>query len=165
MLDIAMRIAGFLSGSNDLGSPRYDIAKDYSTQLTVGTGAGAFDKIFADTRTISASSNDDIDLRGSTTDPFGVTSAIVELRFLAIKSAAANLNNIGVGGTVTNQITGIYSDASDQLILRPGMTLFLGPFPDGGVSLTAGTADLLRITNLAGTNSVTYDIFVAGVSA
>lgn len=39
MLDIAMRIAGFLSGSNDLGSPRYDIAKDYSFQLVAGTGA------------------------------------------------------------------------------------------------------------------------------
>jgi hypothetical protein len=164
-INFALRIAGDYNGSNDLGSARFELAQDWSLALANGTGAGQYDRMYSDNVSIGPSSNLDLDLRGGLTDPFGVTLNIVELRAIFIRSRIANLNNLGIGGTVTNQLTGIFSDVSDQLILRPGEVFFKGLFPDGAVTLTAGTADLLRLTNLAGTNTISVDVLIFGTSA
>lgn len=164
-INFALRVSGDYNGVNDLMSPRAEIVQDWSLQLANGTGANQFDRMYSDNVTIGPSSNLDLDLRGGLTDPFGVTLNIVELRAIFIRSRSTNLNNLGIGGTVTNQLTGIFTDVSDQIILRPGEVFFKGIFPDGGVTLTAGTADLLRLVNLAGTNSISADILIFGTSA
>lgn len=164
-MSFALRAAGDYNGLNDLGSARFELAQDWSLQLSSGTGSNQFDRMYSDNVSIAASSNLDLDLRGGLTDPFGATLNIVELRAILIRSRSTNLNNLGIGGTVTNQLTGIFSDASDQLILRPGEVFFKGIFPDGAVTLTAGTADLLRLTNLAGTNTISVDVLIFGTSA
>jgi hypothetical protein len=164
-INFALRIAGDYNGSNDLGSARFELAQDWSLSMSNGTGTNQYDRMYSDTVSIAASTSLDLDLRGGLTDPFGVTLNMVELRAIFIRSRLANLNNLGIGGTVANQLTGIFSDASDRLDLRPGEVFFKGIFPDGAVTLTAGTADLLRLTNLAGTNTISVDVLIFGTSA
>lgn len=162
-MKITQRIEGQDVGANDLASIIATIARDWTVDFASGTGTGQFDVAFMDTRALTTSQNDDIDLRGGSVDPMGVTLAMVEIRFIAIKNNGTV--SIGVGGTVTNQITGIFSDVSDRLIIPAGGSLLLGPYPDGAIAITAGTADLLRIANLSGSVAGSYDIIVLGVSA
>jgi hypothetical protein len=56
----------------------------------------------------------------------------------------------------------LFMAALDGIALTPGAA-FLAMFPDAnGVAITAGTGDLLTITNSAGSTSVSYDIVLIG---
>jgi hypothetical protein len=136
-------------------------------QLATGTGAGQADRLFSDTRTVNASSNDDLDLAAGLTDAFGASITFAKVKGLIITAAAANSNNIYVGGDATNTfLTWVVAEA-DAVILRPGATLalFAGEADSTGYAVTASTGDLLRITNAAGGSSVTYSIVIIGTSA
>lgn len=136
-------------------------------ELTSGTGAGKADKIFSDTRTISASSNDDLDLAAGLTDAFGASITFAKVKAIIITAAAANTNDIHVGGDATNTfLTWVVAEA-DAIVLRPGATfaLIAGVADATAYAVTASTGDLLRITNSAGGTSVTYSIVIIGTSA
>lgn len=136
-------------------------------QLTNGTGAGQADLVFSDTRTISASSNDDLDLAGGLTDAVGTSLTFARVKGFIITAAAANTNNIYVGGDATNTFLTWVVSEPDQVLLRPGATLalFAGSADATGYAVTASTGDLLRITNAAGGSSVSYSIVIIGASA
>lgn len=135
--------------------------------LASGTGAGQADLVFSDTRTISASSNDDLDLAGGLTNALGATLTFARVKALIVTAAAANSNNVIVGGDATNTFLTWVVAEGDAVILRPGasLALFAGVADATGYAVTASTGDLLRITNAAGGSSVTYDIVIIGASA
>jgi hypothetical protein len=55
--------------------------------------------------------------------------------------------------------------AGDGIALRPGAT-FVWISPDAtGVTVTAGTGDLLNIANSGAGTSVTYDVIIIGTSS
>lgn len=135
--------------------------------LTNGTGAGAADLIFSDTRTVNASSNDDLDLAGSLTDANGATLTFARIKALIVKASASNSNNVLVGGDATNTFLTYVVTEGDAIVLRPGaeLALFAGSADATGYAVTAGTGDLLRISNSGAGTSVTYDIVIVGASA
>ncbi len=140
---------------------------DAAIALANGTGAGQADRLFADTRTLSASGTEDLDLAGSLADAFGTAQVFARIKAIAIRAAAGNTNNVLVSRPASNGLASLFSAAGDQLILRPG-TLFLvaaGVDDATGYAVTAGTGDLLTITNSAGSTTVEYDIAVIGCSA
>lgn len=135
--------------------------------LTSGTGAGQADRLFTDTRTIAASGNDDLDLAAGLTDAFGASLTFARIKGLIVTAAAGNTNNVLVGGDATSTfLTWVVAEA-DAVILRPGATLalFAGSADATGYAVTATTGDLLRLTNSAGSTSVTYSIVIVGASA
>ncbi|MES2211416.1 MAG: hypothetical protein V4515_14730 [Chloroflexota bacterium] len=135
--------------------------------LTSGTGAGQADLVFSDTRTVGASSNDDLDLAGGLTDALGNALTFARIKGFIITASAANANNVYVGGDATNTFLTWVVSEPDQVILRPGATLalFAGAADATGYVVTAATGDLLRITNAAGGSSVSYSIVIIGASA
>lgn len=137
------------------------------TDLTSGTGAGQADVMFSDTRTITASGNDDLDLAATLTNVFGATVTFARVKALIVSAAAANSNNVLVGGDATNTFLTWVESEPDAVVLRPGATLalFAGVADATGYAVTASTGDLLRIRNAAGGTSVTYSIVIIGASA
>jgi hypothetical protein len=135
--------------------------------LTSGTGAGQADLVFSDTRTIAASGDDDLDLAGGLTDANGNTLTFARVKALIVTAAAGNTNNVLVGGDATSTFLTWVVAEPDAVILRPGASLALvaGVADATGYAVTATTGDLLRITNSAGSTSVTYDIVIVGSSA
>ncbi len=135
--------------------------------LATGTGAGQADKIFSDTRTIAASGSDDLDLAGTLLDAFGAAITMARVKALIVTAAAANVNNVLVGGDATNTFLTWVEAEPDAVVLRPGATLalFAGEADATGYAVTATTGDLLRIRNAAGGSSVTYSIVIIGCSA
>ena len=134
--------------------------------LTNGTGAGNADKIFTDRRTLAASGTEDLDLAGVLLDAFGAAITWARVKGIFISAAAANTNNVVVGAAAATQWATLLN-ATGTLTLRPGSSIcaIAGPADATGWAVTAGTGDLLKVANSAGSTSVTYDIVIIGASA
>lgn len=151
----------------DFGIPEASLAKNYTIALASGTGAGQADRIWTDTRTLGASANEDLDLAGVLTDAFGATLTFVKVKGIIVAAAAGNTNNVIIGNATSNGFVTFVGGATHTITVRPGgvFALVCGAADSNGYAVTAGTGDLLRIANSAGTTSVTYDIAIWGTSA
>lgn len=129
-----------------------------------GTAANQADRIFKDTRTLSASATEDLDFSGSLTDIYGATVAFADIRVLCVMADAANTNNVRVIRPAAAGIP-IFAAASDEIAVRPGGCFLYVAQDATAIPVTATSADLLTITNSAGSTSVTYSIVVIGASA
>lgn len=140
--------------------------------LSSGTAAAQSDTLYYAERTISASSNEDLDLTGTLTNSFGQTVTLAEIQGLIIiaapssSSGTQNTNNVVVGDAAANTWTTLLG-ADGTVTLRPG-TFFMvwaGQADATGYAVTAGTGDQLRVANSGAGTSVTYQIFIIGRSA
>lgn len=155
-------IRALYKSSNDLGTPQQEIPLEDPTELTSGTGEYQADLLFSDTRTINASSSEDLDLAGVLTDAFGAVLTMVEVVAVYIKAAAGNTNNVVVGNATAPVGLGFSSAAT--WTIPPG-GVFLVTAPEGGWAVGAGSTDDLKIANSGSGTSVEYDIIIVGRSA
>jgi hypothetical protein len=149
----------------DLGTVAAKIARSMGIVLGDGAGAGQANRMVSDTRTLAASSNEDLDLAGGLLDAFGVAVTFARVKLLLIAAAAGNTNNVVVGAAAATQWTTLLN-AAGTVTLRPGelMVVACGPADSVGHTVTAGTGDLLRVANSGAGTSVTYDIIVIGAA-
>lgn len=159
-------VRGTYAGTNDLASVTADFNSLPKTEITLtpGTSSGNADLIFMDTRTLAASATENLDLAGSLTDPLGATLTFVTIKAIYVKAASANTNNVVVGGAGSNTLLGIFSDATDKIVVKPG-GVFMWVAPATGATVTASTGDILLVANSSSGSSVTYDIVIIGTSA
>lgn len=150
-------------GSNDLGSPRQNLTQSLQAAITLssGTGSGQAQQLFSDTRTLAASATENLDMAGSLVDAFGTTLTFATIKVVKICAAAANTNNVVVGGAGSNTFVGMFSAATDKIAVRPG-GCFVWVAPQTGATVTAGTGDILLIANSGAGTSVTYDVILIG---
>jgi hypothetical protein len=153
-----------LTSALDLVTVSSPIEISERIRLTSGTGAGAADMQWSDTRTLSASATEDLDLAGSLTGPLGTTLTFARIKAVLIMAADGNTNDVQVTRPASNGAP-LFLAAGDGLAVKPG-GLFLWVAPNAaGVAVTASTGDLLTLTNSAGSTGVTYSIVVLGASA
>jgi hypothetical protein len=158
---VRARIEGkFTKAAPDGTSVEVFVDKAFERYLKPGTDIDEAQKLYTAKHTIAASGTLDLDFAAGMNDPFGVAQTFTRIKEILIIADGTNTNNVNVGGTVTNQIS-LFADASDIVPVRPGgcAQLDLG---DTGVSVTAGTADLLRIANSGSGSAVTFEIVVLG---
>lgn len=148
----------------DLGTPTDTFLKTVKIELANGTGANSADLMFHAQRSLNASATEDLDLAGSLAGPFGAAQVFVELRAILISASSANTNNVNVQRASSNGVP-LFLAASDGIPVPPGGVFFWSCPADGKVAVTAGTGDLLTITNSAGSTAVTYDVVIIGSSA
>ena len=146
---ISIRTLSNLTGTVGLSAVKSQVDQNKVTELTTV----ATDAIFSVTGTISGGANS-YDLAGSLTDPLGnaVTFAKVMAVFVINNSTTDSLtvggaNNIPMlgSGDVMNVALGAYMQYIDET----------------GITVTAGTGDLITIT---GTNGETFDLVIIGSS-
>ena len=162
--DLSIRVKGSLDGSNDLVSPKATFDINTLLQLVSGTGSGQADLMFSDTRTIAASSSENLDLAGGLTDPNGNTLTFVKVKAIYIKAASANTNDVQVGGAASNAFTGPFADATDKISLKAGQAMLITNVATGW-TVTASTGDILKVANSSSGSGVDYDIIIFGTSA
>jgi len=151
------------AGSTDLSTLTDNLNKVARTDLASGTAAGQADLIWHDQRTLAASDTEDLDLAASLVDVFGTTLTFVKLKAIVITAASANTNNVNVTRPASNGVP-VFLAAGDGMPVLPGGE-FKWVAPGAGVTVTAGTGDLLTLTNSAAGTSVTYDVVLIGTSA
>ncbi len=167
---VRLTVAASLTAARDLSTvgAAAPTTLDLAVALATGTGAGQADRIFADTRTLAASANEDLDLAGTTlSDGLGTAFSIARLKALVVRASADNTNNVIVGGAAATQFASWVGAAAHTVTLRPGafLALVAGVADATGYTVGAGASDLLRVANSGGTTGVSYDIVLIGSSA
>jgi hypothetical protein len=150
------------SKAQDFASAYWERPKPSDVVLTDGISINQADRVFSDSRTLAASTNDDLDLAGVLTDPFGVVVTFAKIKAIVIRASAANTTNLTIGNGAT-PFVGPFGAAAHTLQLQPGGEVRLIA-PQTGWAVTAATADILRIANAVGASAV-YDIDIIGTSA
>ncbi len=150
------------AGSNDLGSPAFNLSANAQAAIVLATGTGSnqANAIFADQRTLSASATEDLDLFGSLTDPLGATLSFATVKVIKVCAAAANTNNVNIGGG-TGNFNGPFIDQTDKLAVKPG-GCFLWAAPGTGATVTNTSGDKLEFANSGASTAVTYDLIIVG---
>lgn len=160
---IRAAIEGELVGAVDIGTVSHVMSYAPALPFSDGTGANQVGQIWADTRTLSASATEDLDLSGTAlVNAIGQSVAFTKIRGLLIRAAAGNTNNVIVGGATSNQWLTWVGAGTHTVTVRPGGLLLLAAPDATGYAVTAGTGDLLKIANSAGGSSVSYDIVLIG---
>lgn len=151
-----------LSKALDIGTGTQKVNTTYTTSLTNGTGANQANQMFTDTRTISASSSEDLDLSGVLASSFGTTLVFTSIKAIIVSAASANTNDVVIGGAAANDFSTFFGASTDTIIVVPGGTFALINPEANGYAVTAGSADLLKIANSSSGTSVVYDIIIIG---
>ena len=161
---LALSAIATLYGTPGLTTPQSALNLSSVVPLGSGTGANQADRMYTATRTLAASTGEDLDLAGTLTDAFGAVITFARIKALLFRSAAANANNIIIGNAATNGFISWVGSATDKLTLRPG-GFFALVAPDAtAYAVTAATADLLHVLNGGAGTSVTYDVALIGAS-
>lgn len=161
---IDLKINATESSTNDFGNPTWAGALSHAFSLADGTAANQFDLVFADERTIASASNDDLDLSGVLTTPMGTTITAAEAVMIVIankqKDGTANTTDLTIGGG-SNPFTGFLGGTTPTVgPIKPGGFFAIGSPDAAGIgTITAATADILRISNSSGATN-TYQIFI-----
>lgn len=150
----------------DLTTPTESLGS-FAYNIRDGDDANQMNLLWHDQRTISGSSSEDLDLRGSLTDAFGTTVNFADVRLIIVKSSSDNSTGssdyIQVGGAASNAFINWVGSSTDKVQIRAGGLLLLYAPTDEGYDVTGGTADILTISNTDG-NNATYDIYIGGTS-
>ena len=151
------------AGANAFSAgPFWNGAMSLSQAFSDGTVANKIDRVYMAERTVLTAANDDIDLAGVLLDVFGAAITAVELVGIFIinrrKDGTANTTNLTLGAG-TNPVVGYLGGTTPTVgPIRPGGCLLLmNPDASGLATITAATADILRIANSAGASN-TYQI-------
>jgi hypothetical protein len=139
-----------------------NIPMSQDIQLGSGTGYGKADIAFFDTRTLAASTSENLDLAGVLTDAFGQTIAAAKVKAIEIENPEASLSTLTVGAAASNTFLGPFTSATHSVDLKPGdKAVFVSRT---GWTVAAGTGDILKVANGAG-GSVNYNIKLIAASA
>lgn len=160
-VNVSLKIDALLLSALDLSTAQDPLLISLLSNLSNGTGAGQASQFWRDTRTLGPAATENIDLAGSLVNAFGVTVTFTKIKFLFVRADPANnvANNVNVQRAAANGFVWFLA-VSDGFFLAPGA--WAAWFDPAGVTVTAGTGDLLTITNGAGSNSVNYDIVIVG---
>lgn len=162
---------------NDEGSavhginPTWKGIMDVALALNAGTGAGQFDLAYVEERTVADGADDDLDLAGALSDAFGDTITAAELVLVMVVnrpkslSDAVNTTDLTIGGG-SNPFVGFVGGTTPTIgPIKPGGVFLVAAGDAAGIgTVTASTADILRITNGAGAAN-TYQVAILARSA
>jgi hypothetical protein len=128
--------------------------------FTDGAGANQVNQAYsAKDFTVGGGGSDNFDLNGTALkDAFGNNLALVRVKEFVLRAAPTNTADIVVGGTVTNEWTGMLSSGG-TIKVKPGGVLAMIAPDATGFPVTATTNDILKIAGTAGNK---YDILIAG---
>ncbi len=137
----------------------------YSKSTTTGTTVDLADVIWHDQRTLTASSNDDIDLSALTRSIYGssVASAFVRVKGIYIcNTNTVTGDYLRIDSSVTNGFVGWCVNATSKCEIGPDSVCILASKKDGWT--VDGTHKVLRITANS-SHTVIYNIAIFGTSA
>lgn len=163
-VNLILKLSALQLSALDLGSASFPIELDWTQLLANGTGANQATQVWSDTRTLGPSASENLDLAGALVNAFGVTLTFTKIKMILVKASSSNnaANDVQVSRGASNGFVAFLA-ASDGFKLTPGaFAVFCWPDANG-VAVTAGTGDILTVTNSAGSNSVDYSIVIIGV--
>jgi|ERR1051326_1173370 hypothetical protein len=158
---VALQIRSALLSALDLSTPIDTLSILKQVAFGNGTGSVQLSQHWHDTRTLGPSATENLDLAGALVNGFGATVTFTKVKILYIAAAAGNTNDVQVSRGASNGFV-LFLATSDAIVLHPGDFTLYCAATGAGTTVTAGTGDILTVTNGAAGTSVTYDIFIGG---
>lgn len=159
---VGCSVSAEFANSLDVGSASYPVQYGANFLLTDGTGANQAKTVWTDTRTLTASATENLDLAGVLTDAFGNVITFAKIKAIIITADAANTNDVIIGNHATAACLLFFGAATHTAAIKPGGALMVVAPNVDGYAVTATTADMLKVLNSAGGTSVTYTIVLIG---
>jgi hypothetical protein len=94
----------------------------------------------------------------------GNVFTVARLKLIFIRAAAANTNNVVVGGG-SNPVINYLGGTTPTVNVRPGGWFMIFSPDATAYAVTAGTGDILQVANSGAGTTVTYDVVLVGSSA
>jgi hypothetical protein len=138
---------------------------NYSATLTSGTAASQADLLYTAQVTVAASGTQDFDLAGSLADAFGATLTFARVKMVIMVPDSTNTASGFKVGLGSNPFLGWFGGTLPTESVDKTGVFFKSRTDVTGWAVTAGTADILRVTNLDGANSLVLNVAVVGASA
>lgn len=157
-LDVRLRLA--IEATADFDNATQDIIKSLARRLSVGTGADQANAAWADSRTLSASASETLDLQ-SLTNGLGQTVTFTKIKWLLFVNTTTGSGAV-VGGAAANVWAAHVGDDTDTNTVPAAGILLLADNGSTGYAVDA-TNKNLKILNSSGAASLTYDLFIVGV--
>ena len=110
---IILKILTTLTNGLDLSTTVDPIALDWTANYGSGTGAGQATMVWSDTRTLTASATEDLDLAGALVSAFGATLTFTALKALFVRAASGNTNNVNVTRSSANGVPFLLAAGDD----------------------------------------------------
>lgn len=129
--------------------------------ILLANGSGDFqaDKLQASLRTLASATTEDIDIRGAAVDPLGNAANMTVLKALEIISSPDNTTDLTIGGDANS--VPFLGAVGHTIVIKPGGRL-IWVAPKTGVTVTAGTGDIIQVANGSGA-SATYLFCAVGI--
>lgn len=129
-----------------------------------GTGLDQQNEVWYDVgRTLAASASESLDLAGGLVNPFGEAITFTKIKGIYIYNNNLVAGDIlRIGGAASNAFP-LFAHTSDKIDCNPGQTIFIDDPSLAARAVTAGTGDLLKLEEVGGANTVTFDIAIWGV--
>jgi hypothetical protein len=165
--DLTVKLVATLAAtSTGTGLPQLPVDVTDRYKWSSGTTADKADKMYSATRTLASSTSEDLDMTGGALkDAFGVALAFARVKLIYMQSASGNDDTLVVTEDASAGVPGIFTNADEGVIIRPGGA-FLWVAPDAtGAVVTATSADLITVTNSSSTDPADYDVVIIGASA
>lgn len=161
---VTLGVVADLIDAIDVGEVKYPISYGANYVFTDGVLADQAKQVFTDTRTLTASATENLDLAGVLLNVFGTALTFTKIKAIIVKADAANTNDVVLGNHATAAFFPMFGAATHTVKVKPGgMVAFVAP-DLAGLAVTATTADMLMVTNSAGGTSVTYTIIIIGTT-
>lgn len=132
--------------------------------LSDGVGNNQADLIWSDTRTLAASTSEELDLNALPQSAPLANVNMVKVKAILVLAAAGNTNNVEVGNAAATQFQAGFGVATGRWIIPPG-DRFLATAQKAGWSSANGVSDKLKIANGGAGTSVDYTLILIGTSA
>ena len=159
---------GINTVTGQLGSRVQNILLAANLDFTDGSGAGQVNKVYVRGQGLSGSQaqsvNTDIDLSGSLTDDLGNTVIFTQVKAIIVAVPSTNPGTLTIGPAPSNGFTGPFSGTTPAIVLPGGEAgrFAVARFGATGWTVTAATADLLRVASAATTGTYNYDLVILG---
>lgn len=130
-----------------------------------GVGSGQANLIVSRSRTLAAGQAETIDLFSGATllDLFDGLAPFGTIRYIEIAvTAGGDAAGLRIGGAASNPWGAFFADAGDMHLTFPTGPSYRGGSA-AGAAVTAAAKNL-KVHNLSGTASVTYDIVISGTA-
>jgi len=161
--EIRAIVKGTQTGSNDFGGS-FAPNIDKILQFADGTAANQANILWADERTLAASATEELDLAGVLTDAFGTTVAAASVVAIMVTAASANTNNVIVTNGTAPFL--LFGGTTPTFSVKPnGVMLLAAPGAGGLGTVTAVSADQIKLTNSGAGTGVTYQIVILARTA
>jgi hypothetical protein len=148
------------AGGLGVASVRHPLEKSFN--FADGTGLDQASKVWTRlAQSLAASASDSFDLSGALTDSLGNPAVFTKVKAIYVFAYAANTNNVVIGND-TNHVP-IFGAVTHSFAILPGNIFLVTNRSVAGWTVTAGTGDIIKLTNSAAGTAVVYDIAILGV--